>query len=252
MKKFYQKEWQGINFTDFTSVSLKNLPSSDFYNLFYNNFFKKYSNYDQLNSDYKYEKLLIAEWIGHLFNKGTKVLSVGCGIGFIEAYLFRKFGNKIDLHVSDFASTSLNWLSEIIPPDKMHLNGIDHNLMNFSFDVIYFSAVDYAIESDNMVEILREYKKLLSPSGTLIVISASFLHDNSTYCVLLKRFIKERLIFLINYLSLFRLNRYQFWGWMRSKSDYLELLVKSGYSVIDYGFINSKISPIFFVKSSNK
>ena len=102
MERFYQKEWHGIQFSDITTVSSAKLADSDFYNAFYETLFIKYSNYEELDFSWRQNKKEIAEWISNQVTPGFKVLSVGCGLGFMEAEMQKQFGTKIQLHVSDY------------------------------------------------------------------------------------------------------------------------------------------------------
>jgi cyclopropane fatty-acyl-phospholipid synthase-like methyltransferase len=103
MESFYQTEWHGIKFNDVTIVSSEKLAESDFYNSFYAAFFKKYFNYEELDPSWRQTKDEIADWISNQVKPGFKVLSVGCGLGYMETKMYKLFGSKIQLHVSDFA-----------------------------------------------------------------------------------------------------------------------------------------------------
>jgi hypothetical protein len=251
MKRFYQNEWQGIRFSDFTKVSSNELPSSSFYNLFYKFFFNKYSKYEELDSRYKSEKRITAEWIINHLKPGDKVLSVGCGIGFIEYIIFKKLGQDIDLHISDFANVSLKWIEKELPLENIHLNGIDDLLREHKFDFIYFSALDYALETDSLVSLLCEYKQLLSISGTILMISASYLEEDQTlYNKSLIAF-KDCLKFMLKLIKVKKYAENQFWGWMRTKSDYRELFSNSGFNNVEDGFICPDFKKLYFIKSFN-
>ena len=60
MERFYQTEWQGIQFSDVTTISSTKLADSDFYTSFYTRLFEKYSNYDELDSSWRQNKMEIA------------------------------------------------------------------------------------------------------------------------------------------------------------------------------------------------
>lgn len=251
MERFYQTEWQGIQFSDVTTISTTKLADSDFYNAFYSSLFKKYSKYEDLNPEWRQIKDEIATWIASKVKPGYRVLSVGCGLGYMEASLYQKFGSEIDLHVSDFASVALTWLTKIIPADQCHLNGLDEELSSERFDLIYFSAVDYALSTEDMIQLLKDYKRLLEPSGSCLMISASYIEENLTFVESLKDSGKKILKRILGTLGLYNAIRGQFWGWKRSSSEYRLLMEEAGFLNIEDGFIQTQNQKTYYIKADN-
>ena len=251
MESFYQTEWQGIQFSDITTVSSTKLACSDFYNTFYAALFEKYSNYDELDSSWRQNKMEIAEWISNQLTPGFKVLSVGCGLGYMEAEIHKQFGAKIQLHVSDFANVSLNWITKILPAAQCHLNGLDEELSNERFDLIYFSAVDYALTTEDMIQLLKEYKSILSPTGRCLMISASYAEENLNFVDLVKESCKNVLKKVLGFLGLYKVAAGQFWGWKRNNSEYCSLMKVAGFQNIENGFIQTQNQKTFYIFADN-
>ena len=91
MRNIYQDEWFNIKFSSFTKLDKNNIAEEKFYNSFYNVFFKRYDSYNDLAESYKYGQGLIADHIFDIIKNKKNVLSIGCGIGFIENNLVEKW-----------------------------------------------------------------------------------------------------------------------------------------------------------------
>lgn len=48
MKKFYQKEWFGIDFKSFVKLDSSGVADKSFYDKFYDEFYKRYKSYEEL------------------------------------------------------------------------------------------------------------------------------------------------------------------------------------------------------------
>lgn len=244
MKKLWQTQWFGIKFEESFEISSKVLPNSSFYNSFYQEFFKKFSGYSDLDKDWLFKKDMVFKWILSHLNKDDSVLSIGPGLGYIEQKLWQeRADNNINVHVSDFASDSLKWLKQVIPNENIHEPSEIKNLTNLYFDLIYLSTVDYALDNETFIEILTDYSGKLSNKGRIVIISASLLSVTQFQYAIgkIKDFIKAFLEILG-----FR-SRGQFWGWSRTKDDYLRILKKAGLGSIQHGFIEENNQKIFWI-----
>jgi SAM-dependent methyltransferase len=245
MRKFYQNKWHGIIFNDICDVSRKKLPKNEFYNSFYKEFFLRKSSYKDLDDWWKIYKSEIADWLAQDIKEGAKVLSIGCGIGFIERILYKNYSH-FDLYVQDFAKSAHKWLNEIIPNEKIFDTDNFSALPQSKFDIIYLSAVDYAVDDSGLESLLENLSSILKKNGSLYLISASFNNGG-----LLKNFTEQLKEIIKMSLELFSLRSpSQFWGWMRTRDEYISILEKSGFVDIDYGFIETTYGKTFWIKGS--
>ena len=96
-KPFWQSEWQNIEFNSLdVPLKLFSRPSSKFYAAFYSELFRKYRSYDELPLEWRKVKRNTAKVISGIISNTTSVLSVGCGLGFIEKELIEKKPNLIN------------------------------------------------------------------------------------------------------------------------------------------------------------
>lgn len=225
MKRFYQTEWQNIQFSGLSNSPETELAGAEFYNAFYRELFSRYSGYDDLNLSWRRNKKELADWIAAQLNPGARVLSVGCGLGYMEYLLYREHDTQFELHVSDYASDALNWLRQVLPEERIHLIGGANDSQQY--DLIYLSAVDYAVPASNMINLLIEQRDNLAPSGTCVMISASYLEENMHVLERTKAMVNQAIKELLMVVGLS--HRGQFWGWMRTRSEYRDLMQKAGY-----------------------
>ena len=120
MRAFYQTEWQEIVFSSFTELSSTTIAGAEFYNAFYEAVFEKYARYESLPADWRRNKDEIADWLAARIPDGSRVLSVGCGLGYIEQRLWKLHSKRLDLHVQDYATKSLRWLRLEMPAENIH------------------------------------------------------------------------------------------------------------------------------------
>jgi len=243
MKRMYQTEWLGIQFTDFTNPSTTALAGSDFYNAFYRELFRRYGGYDELDVIWRRNKEELAEWIAKRVPAGCRVLSVGCGLGYIELCLHRAHGQNIELHVHDHASDALNWLRQELPDKRIHLTG---KAKSGLFDLIYLSAVDYAETQHDMIRLLSAQKAQLREGGSCLLISASFLEESLSAIQKVKSEGKDIIKRVLEAFGVYR--RGQFWGWQRTQLEYRELMTQAGYVDVVDGFIATQNQRTYFIE----
>jgi hypothetical protein len=106
-RKIYSKSWQGIEFKSFANLSKKNVADSTFYDKFYERLFSKYSSYDELDKDWLDQKSEVTDFLNDLAAPNTRLVSIGCGLGFIEACLWSRRSRDLEIHVQDFSQKAL-------------------------------------------------------------------------------------------------------------------------------------------------
>jgi len=242
MKKFHQTEWQGIPFSSFHPTSSKTLASAEFYDAFYRAVFEKYPNYDTLDVDWRRSKDEITDWLASTMPDRARVLSVGCGLGYMEQRLWRQHGERIELHVQDYASQALQWLRQVLPQDRIH-DVVGGEIGEF--DLIYLSAVDYAMPDADLIDLIGSLRSRLRSDGTLLMISASYLDESAGQQFVGKA--KDGVKWLLDTLGI--RHRGQFWGWMRTRLDYQTVMRNAGFHSITDGFIKTKRQQTYWVQS---
>lgn len=248
MKKFYQTEWQSISFFSVHRLSSTTLAGPEFYNAFYRTLFAKYPNYDALDADWRRTKDEISDWLAATLPDGCRVLSVGCGLGYMEQRLWRKHGNRIELHVQDYASEGIRWLRQVLPADRIHDGGreVCTQSEEDNYDLIYLSAVDYALPDDDLIGLLTELRSRLRNGREIMIISASFLDDSFGQQII--RSVKEPVKWVLETIGL--RHRGQFWGWMRSKGEYQNIMRAAGLASVTDGFFETSHQRTYWIKGT--
>ena len=241
MRKFYQTNWQDMEFSDVASVSSRELAGPAFYDAFYRALFAKYDGFDALDPDWRQKKDELADWIADELPDGAKVLSVGCGLGYMEQRICRQHGRRIDLHVQDYASDALRWLRSVMPSENIH--DITDGGGAGAYDMIYLSAVDYALDDRALHELLRQLKTSLKPGGRVLMVSASFLDETTV----------ERVVHSVKDLARWGLEQIglyekQFWGWMRTRDDYHRVMRSAGFAGVADGWVKTENQQTFWIK----
>jgi len=155
-RPFWQREWFGIEFSDLhCELSLTSLASSKFYDIFYRELFNKYHSMDQLPQEWRNEKQQVANHLNCLIPRNARVLSLGCGLGFIEKFLLQS-RNDISLVVSDYSEAIFRWIKKQLPSVHYVSNTPDSEF----FDFIYLCQVLYALSCNDAIDLPKSLKKI--------------------------------------------------------------------------------------------
>lgn len=227
MEKMYQKNWQGIEFEEFAKTSSSQIAGPEFYQLFYDEFFRRYSGWEQLTDSWREEKQRFADLVMSHCVPGGKVLAVGCGLGAIEHYLKLK-APELDLYVHEVAPSAWQWIGKEFSDDRKITGLLPECLpKDTEFDLIYLSAVDYAFEEENLIEFLSSLRGSIKGSGEgrCLIIPGMVQNDDngSNFILYLKKFVK-RLLELTRIRS-----PGQFWGWVRSRDEFCKIMERAGF-----------------------
>lgn len=191
----------------------------------------------------------IADWIAEKFFDGSRVLSVGCGLGQIEQRLWRLHGDRIELHVLDYATEALRWLGHVMPPSRIHVVG-ESDSSSICYDFIYFSAVDYALSDEKLLDLLITQRKSLQEGGAVMLLSASFFEESKQEK--LNRFVnlcKEPVKWVLERFGVYKRSaKGQLWGWLRSRNDYRTIMSAAGFVSVSDGFIETPYQRTYWIK----
>ncbi|MCL1984865.1 MAG: class I SAM-dependent methyltransferase [Betaproteobacteria bacterium] len=243
MRRFYQEHWCGVVFSSFANLSFLHLAGADFYEQFYAALFRTYDSWEALPQHWRIDKIMQAGWLarqaGELSaslpaKRGAshlRVFSVGSGLGFIE-YNFLKELPEAELHVSEPSAAGMDWIRACIPPERIHIGAVPGALPpDLRFDMIYLSAVDYFLRQKAFVRLLADLRPRLVRGGRLICLSASFLEDDGMASALAN--VCKTAFYALLHLAGIR--RKQFWGWLRTREEYLAAAREAGYEDIREG-----------------
>jgi hypothetical protein len=155
----------------------------------------------------------------------------------VEHVILQNAQDQTDLHVQEIVSTALSWIRNEIRFENVHIGPISDCLSEkHTFDVIYLSAVDYALSDYQLRNLFKTLQSHLKPHGEFLILSASFSPMVSRWRVPLV-FLKGRLADILGWLNL--RPRGQFWGWARTQHEYYQLFSDSGFTQITDGFVSN-------------
>lgn len=249
MKKIFQTEWQDIQFSEFAKLSSTNLAGPEFYQAFYETFFGRYQNWGELSPSWRKTKETWANFILARTGPNSRVLSVGCGLGFIE-HCIRAQNPRLDLFIHEVAPSAWRWVGDEFAAQRK-LTGLIPACLptGTQFDLVYLATVDYSLDDDALVGLLAAIRPFLTrTSGQCLLISASFQDVPKTFAekagsalARIKAFTKTAL----NMLGL--RNCGQFWGWNRTRKEYRVLMQRAGYRDLEDGFIEPKTRAHYWI-----
>ena len=212
MIKLYQFSWLGIKFNQIhLKKSSRFLANEYFYSLFYKNLFKKYKNLYQLPNVWLKHKLNVAKFVQKFCKrkfkkKKIKILSIGCGLGLIENYLYGK-GFIITATENQRISTKfLNKKINFIKTDNLKI------FNKKKFDAVLVCGIDYVFNN-------KEYRNFLKEIEGM----------NFKYLIITDIIIRSKLSVYLNYLKSVVKYLYlgQFWGWIRDENEHIEIFSKT-------------------------
>lgn len=245
MRRMYQRNWLGIEFKDFSILSKKIIAGPNFYNEFYTQLFQKYRDYESLPMEWQLGKRAIADWLLARINADDRILSVGCGLGYIEQCIWRGSDGRLRLHVWELAAKSLVWLKNVLPSNNVHV--CNHLSQLGKFEIIYLSAVDYALDDSALVSLISSARRSLNFGGRIIIISGSFVDDSKISAVIYR--FKHIFRLLMSSIGFYQFELGQFWGYSRTKSDYIKIMQCAGLSRLNDGFIKNGYQNYYWIEA---
>lgn len=223
MIKFYQTEWFGISFRSFTNLNTKKIADKSFYELFYQEFYKRFDGFDSLPETYKSRKRDIASLLSGLCIDDN-MLSIGCGNGFVEYCLAKDHKKKI-VSYEPSIKRNISWLNNVpnVELYEMYFTAEAEKQPRFA----YASLVEYSMDDCEYLYFLKTIRN--SKVDTFCLIEPSIYKEN------MKSTIKDK---LKSVFAFFFPRSWQLWGYLRTKSEHQEIFVKAGFS--SYSFHESE------------
>lgn len=250
MRRFYQTEWQNIQFVSFADLSYFKLANAAFYSAFYKKFFEQYSSYDSLPASWQAQKKMWAECIASSTYFGGKVLSVGCGLGYVEQHLLT-LRPDIDLYCTEITQSSLKWLTKIFHADRLYTGYIPDCLpKNELYDIIYCGTIDYAMTNSEWVAMLISLRARLNANGKILIMTASLLLEQDQpkglrgWLANCKANVKILVRHLLGH------EKVQFWGWMRTEREYVSTFTSIGLRLLSSSPLGDNPSCKLFILES--
>jgi hypothetical protein len=239
MRTLYQTEWHDIQFSDFASLSPTALAGPDFYRAFYEHFFARYHGWHELSSSWLAEKKDCASLVLSRSGGKGRILSVGCGLGAVEHFV-RAHNREVELFIHDVTPAAWRWVEAEFPQSHRLLGPIPQCIPEgLQFDMVYVCAVDYALADAELTALLADIRPFLTVAGQCLIISATFDDGVETLRTARAR-LKSCAAELLDRAGMRRRARGQFWGWSRSRSDYLRLMGEAGYTDVEDGFVEGR------------
>lgn len=225
MIKMYQKEWHGIEFESFATCDINNIPDQAFYDSFYNEFFDKFSCFDDLDPAWVDYKIAIAKkLIGEIGNK-KNILSIGSGIGIVEGYIAKKMPNT-NLVATEPSVNVSRWISNVSNIDLIDGYFPEALSKDLMFDLAFANGIDYVFNNNEYEDFLKSIIEY--GIKEFVMVSVSYYRPG------VKSYIKQNAKKILNILGLYSFG--QFWGYMRTIEEQKKLLFKAGFSKVELTF----------------
>lgn len=218
MYELWQTEWQDISLEKICVINHKKkseVISADFFSEFYR---MLGANGWKFQNNYYKDKIKYADWLEKTVrfltkkNANPKCLSVGCGVGLIEAYMIKK---GYDVELQECQGQSFAYLkSKGINVGKYWISQDLSELPVSTYDVVWTNLVLYCMKEEEIKVIVKNVSRILKEGGIFIIVDVA---------PQLKDFLGERLMGR-------HYHRGIFWGYIRSVLEY-ERLVKKYFRV---------------------
>ena len=221
-------DWQGITFSELgVKLNFFNRASSEFYSKFYKELFSRYTGYENLPKSWRQEKFDTALEISKLVEDEQAILSIGCGLGFVEKSLV-DINPTLNIDAYDFAETANRWLRKVAGVKSIQdLEG------RKKYRFIYCTQLLYALSDKEIIEFSLMVKERLSVGGVFLTVDTSRNMVENGLVVESAEPVKDYLKDLLRplYHLIFRRKAAQFFGWQRDNSELKKIFVSNGFRV---------------------
>ena len=225
MIKIFQRSWLDIKFDQFSVLNHKEIANNDFYQKFYEIFYKKYANWDNLPATYIQEKQYVSNKLVEMISKKTAkhVLSIGCGNGLIERELIQRLPD-IQLTAHECIEANLIWLKSIAQITTCY-GEIPACLPTKNYDFIYLSQVDYALSDAQYIHLLKQIRSFTQAPIIFVGVPKPHTDGWAWFKYWVKCFLAKCQLY----------NLGQLWGYLRHYYEHAAIVEKAGYRIIGHG-----------------
>ena len=231
MRKIYQKEWFGIKFSSLDiDLSRESIAGINFYSIFYKEFFRIYHDYSDLPKEWRTLKDEIVNHISKLLSKNSnsKVLSIGCGAGYVENQLCSN-DKSLDILAIEPGVDMTQWIDKKVSIlHGLFPQVLDNQYKSSDFDLIFASGIDYVFDDESYSKFL---KSVVEFGAREFLLTELFVAE-SGFNYRVKTFIK----FLLTSIGLRKIDKSeQLWGFLRTTDEHIVFLKDAGFSEFEIG-----------------
>ena len=232
MKRIFQKDWFGIKFSDLgIDLSKKDIADVKFYSSFYKVFFNKFRGYNDLPKEWRGLKDEIVNHIDELLEKNDRILSIGCGTGYVEDQLCYKkdhieiVGIEPGVDVTKWVNKKVSILHGLFP------SVLTGHYTSKDFNLVFASSIDYVFDDKAYAEFLKSVVEF----GINDFLLTEIFVPKTGIIVYMKDIIKS----FLERFGLRTVEQYlQFWGYLRTVDEHISYLRNAGFSEITVGEYN--------------
>mgnify|MGYP000002165476 CR=1 FL=1 len=230
MKKLYQKEWFGIKFSTLgVDLSMEKVADVEFYRKFYQEFYKKFQGYSDLPKEWRNLKDEIVTHIDELVDKkGKKILSIGCGTGYVENQLC-EIRDNMEIIAIEPSVDMTRWINKKVTVlQGVFPSALSENYTSDQFDLVFASGIDYVFDDPSYTNFL---KSVVFFGAHEFLLTEIFVPETRWI-----NYVKDFIKILLESVGLRVAEQSgQFWGYMRNIDEHIEFLKDVGFSSFTTG-----------------
>jgi SAM-dependent methyltransferase len=194
-----------------------------FYDAFYREFNKRYARWEDLPESWRASKKIVADFIGQQTRDGDRLLSIGCGNGYVEFLLAQRVRRVVAIEPSAHATRMLRADSDVRVYEGFFPQALPAG--EESFALAYMVATEYVFDNHALRQFLSRVRE--SRTRSFLLISASARPFSPLQSA---RQVGKVLLARLNLRPLG-----QFWGYERTPAELVRLFRQAGYSRISTG-----------------